>query len=119
MNSTVKLAGSLVIIVACGVWLSLWFASQPAPGETVQHMQPLACAACGKAWGGMAGDSPVKCHFCGEKQAWNAYKCDDCQAIFPSMRNKGALTDQEDIRCTKCKSVNFLRVEGDEVEIIP
>lgn len=98
----------IAFILGCGLWLFYWNASKPAPGETVAHMQPLACASCGKAYADKVGDPPVECRFCGERAVWRAQKCAKCDAVFPMIR-QGATegAKREGVACTKCGSTRF------------
>lgn len=98
MNEKVKLVLALVALAGAGGYLAYFYRSQPRPGATVVHTQPLCCAACGKAFVADAGDPPVACKFCGQPTAWGAGYCSRCKLVIPLTKAPG----QRAYKCPKC-----------------
>lgn len=104
MSKVIKAVAALALIVGCVVWLLSYYSSRPEPGEPVAMRFPLACSACGKAYIGMLGKQPAKCHYCSQTAVWRAVKCRDCGTVYPFIReDDGAVK----AACTKCKKTNF------------
>lgn len=118
MKSTVTTTFLLVVIIGAGVWVTYFYASEPAPGETIPHRMPVACEACGKAYEDIVGRQPTKCRLCGERKAWRALMCyeKDCGVIFPMVRSEGKTTREQLGVCTKCGSSMTGEVPGDAVK---
>jgi len=93
---------ALLVIIGSAVWLFTYYRSQPAPGQTVLHKAPVACAACGKAYIAMLGDQPAKCHYCGEQAVWRAKMCAKCGAIVPIEKDLSSGAEAKPRRCPKC-----------------
>ena len=102
MNDTVKLGAAFLVLLGCGLWLTYYYGTKPEKGETVAHMQPLACAACGAVYAAEAGEPPVECAKCRKKEAYRAVKCLSCKAIFPLVRTSGSFSQPGGTKCTKC-----------------
>jgi DNA-directed RNA polymerase subunit RPC12/RpoP len=110
----------ILVILGCATWLIYYYASQPDPGETEQHLAPLACTGCGKAYIGMIGDEPGKCHYCRKETVWLAHKCmnPSCGAIVPWVRDLGfdSVTAAGPDKCPKCGGDVFGEVSPDEIK---
>lgn len=112
MKDSTKLVVAIVILVGAGAYLAYFFSSQPAPGETVQHLQPLCCSNCNKAFEQVAGDPPVKCKFCGEKTAWRAAVCGKCGRLAPLVKSADGKTD---FKCAKCGNRGLREVTPEDI----
>ena len=118
MKSRVWTAVLAVIILGAGFRLLWFYISAPAPGETVKHLMPVACAACGKVYAAQVGEEPTKCKYCGKRTAWRAQKCFNtkCGTIFPLVKDPATAREPGDrARCPKCGSTRTGEVPGNEV----
>jgi DNA-directed RNA polymerase subunit RPC12/RpoP len=106
---------ALVVIAGCVWFLTDYYKKQPAPGQTVLHKAPVACASCGKAYITMLGDQPAKCFFCGQQTLWRARQCAECGAIIPVVGgpSHGASSS---LVCPKCGKSHFKEVSPDGLE---
>ena len=110
----------ILVIVGSLSWLTWFYASQPEPGEPIAHMMPVACDACGAAYGAMVGKQPAKCIKCGKKAAWRAFKClnADCKTIFPYKGAGKSIEDQPPAQCPKCGGSRCTpEISPDEIEM--
>ncbi len=119
MSSTVKLSVAIVLLLGSGAWLAYYFKSQPKPGDSVEHLQPLACANCHYAWKATVGDPPVKCPKCGQLQGYRAAKCADpkCGAVTPVIRssNRSDPGSKTPPSCYKCGGTRLVEVPPDAI----
>lgn len=111
VNDKVKLAVALIALAGAGGYLVYFFKSQPKPGETVRHTQPLCCTACEKAFIAEAGDPPVECKHCGQPTAWRAAFCTKCNRVIPIVKESG----QSVFKCVKCNGAAIREVTPDEI----
>ncbi len=107
-----KLTLALVALAGCGAYLVYFFKSQPKPGETIVHTQPLCCTACGKAFIADVGDPPVACAYCSQPTAWRAAYCSTCSLVIPIVRKDG----QSVFKCVKCGGAAIREVTPDEIK---
>lgn len=111
----------LVLALFGAVGAAFFIGREPArtPGEPVAHLMPLACEACGKAYGAKASLLPVKCRFCGEPRAWRARKCykKGCGQIFPWIEANTQDGLPAPMQCPKCGSKRVGEVPGSDVQI--
>ena len=115
MKDGVKLGAAFLVLLGCGLWLSYYYGSKPKKGETVAHMQPLACAACGAVFAMEAGDPPVTCIKCGKKDAHLALKCRECKNIYPFVRTAENFGQPGSTKCNKCGKSKFTEVSPDDI----
>lgn len=116
VSDKVKVGVALLLLVGSGVWMAYYYTSKPVAGDTVEHTQPLACAACGAAYAGEAGTLPATCEKCGKKEAYRALKCRGCNAIFPLIRSAEAFVEKAGIKCNKCGKSNFTEVSPNDLK---
>ena len=119
MRPAVSITILLVVIVACGIWLTWFYAGGPAPGEPVPSLLPVACDACGAVYRDTIGRQPAKCRKCGEQRVWRALKCypegGGCGKIFPMVREDERGVRPDPGACPNCGSSSTGDPPADEV----
>jgi hypothetical protein len=86
VKNNVLLAIVVVLFLAAGARALFYFKTKPPPGEPVATMMPGCCDACGKNYAAMIGAEPSKCGYCEKMALYRAFKCLDCEKIFPRVQ---------------------------------
>ena len=109
------MGAAFLVLLGCGLWLTFYYGTKPKKGETVAHMQPLACASCGAVFAMEAGEPPVTCIKCSKKDAHFAIKCLACKNIYPLVRTPESFGKPGSTKCPKCGKSKFTEVSPNDI----
>ena len=107
MNKTVKITGSIAIIVLAGVLYYVRSSGSANDLISTEYNALLKCRSCGNEFKAMLNveeSAPYACSKCGKKAAWSMYKCNDCGTVFlPEL-----VGDRPPMAppCPKCKGIS-------------
>ena len=110
----VGIVAALVIVASAG-WLFYYSRSQPAPGQPITTLRPVACLKCHAVYAAELGPSPAKCAKCRELALYQATKCANpaCGTIIAAYR--GVPGARVALVCPKCGQDRFTEVGPNDI----